>query len=86
MKNKQLLSLLGCSLAALPSMVVAQQKVDKRPNILFILSDVRQSVLMVGLMQNWRRLLTLTRLDIMVRLWRICFAPILFPVRAVPVC
>ena len=39
MKNKQLLSLLGCSLAALPSMVVAQQKVDKRPNILFILSD-----------------------------------------------
>ena len=75
MKNKQLLSLLGCSLAALPSMVVAQQKVDKRPNIL-----------LVGLMQNWRRLLTLTRLDIMVRLWRICFAPILFPVRAVPVC
>ena len=39
MRNKQLLSLLGCSLAALPSMAVDQQKVDKRPNILFILSD-----------------------------------------------
>ena len=88
MRNKQLLSLLGCSLAALPSMVVAQQKVDKRPNILFcrMPMHVRQSVLMVELTQNWRRLLTLTRLDRMVRLWRICFAPILFPVRAVPVC
>ena len=88
MKNKQLLSLLGCSLAALPSMVVAQQKVDKRPNILFILSDdhARTAVSAYGGINAKLAPTPNTRLDIMVRLWRICFAPILFPVRAVPVC
>lgn len=89
MRNKQLLSLLGCSLAALPSMAVDQQKVDKRPNILFILSDdhARTAVSAYGGINA--KLAPTPNIDAIGQNGAIMenmLCTNLFPVRAVPVC
>ena len=39
MRSKQLLSIMGCGLAALSSCAAGKKQVAEKPNILFILAD-----------------------------------------------